>query len=66
MWRRNRAGVKFRRQHPIRSYIPDFYCRTARLAIELDGGYHDEEEQAEYDYARTLSLEAGGARCGAE
>jgi very-short-patch-repair endonuclease len=27
--RRNCAGFKFRRQHPIGSYIPDFYCYGA-------------------------------------
>jgi very-short-patch-repair endonuclease len=54
--------VKFRRQYPIGNYIPDFYCRTARLAIELDGAYHDSEDQREYDDARTLFLEAIGSR----
>ena len=60
--RRNRAGFKFRRQHLIGSYIPAFYCYGAKLAIELDGAHHDEEEQREYDDARTLFLEAIGSR----
>lgn len=42
LWRhlRNRkfAGYKFRRQHPFDDYILDFYCPSAQLAIELDGG----------------------------
>jgi len=45
LWRhlrnRNFAGYKFRRQHPLDCYILDFYCPTAKLAIELDGGGHN-------------------------
>ena len=44
LWRALRAGrfvgFKFRRQHPIGSYILDFYCPTAKLSIELDGFQH--------------------------
>jgi len=45
LWRhlrnRNFAGYKFRRQHPLDCYILDFYCPTAKLAIELDGSAHN-------------------------
>jgi len=45
LWRhlrnRNFAGYKFRRQHPLDGCILDFYCPTAKLAIELDGGGHN-------------------------
>ena len=45
LWRhlrnRNFAGYKFRRQHPIDPYTLDFYCPTAKLAIERDGGGHN-------------------------
>jgi very-short-patch-repair endonuclease len=34
------GGFKFRRQHPVGPYVLDFYCATARLAIEADGGQH--------------------------
>ena len=41
LWRhlrnRNFVGYKFRRQHPFEDYILDFYCPSAKLAIELDG-----------------------------
>ena len=44
LWQRLRArrlfGLKFQRQEPIGPYIVDFYCSTARLAIELDGDAH--------------------------
>ncbi|TAM99636.1 MAG: endonuclease domain-containing protein [Rhodanobacteraceae bacterium] len=36
------GGMKFRRQHPIPPYIVDFYCETAKLAVELDGSQHNE------------------------
>ena len=36
----------------------DFYCAELRLGIEIDGGYHNEEAQAEYDAERTAVLEA--------
>ena len=34
-------GYKFRRQHPFEDYILDFYCPSAKLAIELDSGGHN-------------------------
>jgi len=55
---RNRKldGFKFRRQHPISDFVADFYCEECRLIIELDGGYHNEIEQAQYDRGRTYEL----------
>ncbi len=50
------GGLKFRRQHPMPPYILDFYCETARLAVELDGSQHGEKA----DGRRTLRLEAQG------
>lgn len=51
---RNRKidGFKFRRQHPIAGYIPDFVCLEKKLIVEIDGDYHTEDEQAKYDKAR--------------
>jgi very-short-patch-repair endonuclease len=59
---RNRrlVGFKFRRQHPFGRYIVDFYCHEAKLAIELDGGGHNEEATREYDLQRTQELEGAG------
>jgi very-short-patch-repair endonuclease len=55
---RNRQlkGRKFRRQHAIDNYILDFYCHECKLAIELDGGIHDLNENKQYDAARTDTL----------
>ena len=49
---------KFVRQLQIDGYVADFACRTARLAVELDGGQHD----AERDAARTAVIETHGYR----
>ena len=50
--KKNNLGVKFRRQHPLGSYIADFYCHKAKLVVELDGEYHDNKEQQVYDKNR--------------
>ncbi len=47
-------GFKFRRQHPIRRYILDFYCHERKLVVELDGGYHEDALQKQHDEKRTL------------
>ena len=59
---RNRQlkGKKFRRQHAIGKYVVDFYCHECKLAIELDGHYHKEEEAKDYDKARTSFLNEYG------
>ena len=53
-------GYKFRRQHPVAPYILDFYCDALKLAVELDGGQHAEQEA--YDAHRTRALETRGIR----
>lgn len=55
-------GRKFRRQHSVANYILDFYCPSEKLAIELDGEYHNEEKQQEYDRERDLFLKATGIK----
>lgn len=37
-------------------YILDFYCHTARLVLEIDGGYHFSAEQKQHDLRRTADL----------
>lgn len=53
---------KFRRQHAISQFIADFYCHEARLVIEVDGGYHNNPDQQEYDKGRTAELENLGIK----
>lgn len=50
-------GKKFRRQHSVGNYIVDFYCASDRIAIELDGEKHFEEEGMKYDAERTEYLQ---------
>lgn len=60
IWRllRNRqfSTLKFRRQHPVGRYFVDFYCHERQLVVEIDGGQHSVERDAE----RTAYLEARG------
>jgi very-short-patch-repair endonuclease len=56
---RRLAAAKFVRQYQIGEFIADFACRSLRLAIELDGGQHSENER---DAARTRVIEAYGYR----
>lgn len=60
--RAKRLGVKFRRQHVIDDYIADFVCLSEKLVIEVDGEYHNEEEQQTLDKQRTERLDALGYR----
>jgi very-short-patch-repair endonuclease len=50
----------FRRQHPIGSIIVDFYCPSARLAIEVDGATHWGDADREKDEARDRWLSRQG------
>ncbi len=64
MWSRLRGGrvdgLNFRRQHPAGPYTLDFYCPQLRLAIELDGGQHNERLQSSRDQRRTDWLMSRG------
>ena len=57
---RNRQldGIKFRRQTPIGRYIVDFVSESEKLIVELDGGQH--AQQMEADTERTQTLESMG------
>jgi very-short-patch-repair endonuclease len=62
-------GLRFLRQHPIiyesvrnehYFFIPDFYCSSAKLVIEVDGKVHD--YQKDRDHHRDEILRAKGLR----
>jgi very-short-patch-repair endonuclease len=54
------SGFKLKRQEPLGVYVVDFVCYEARLIIELDGGHHANQQEA--DAERTLWLESSGFR----
>ena len=60
--RDKKLGDKFRRQHLIDDFIVDFVCLCKNLVIEVDGGYHNDPTQKEYDQQRTLYLNEKGFR----
>ncbi len=52
-------GIKFRRQQPIGPYIADFYSSVYRLVIEVDGGIHKMQREADAErdeMMKTLGL----------
>jgi very-short-patch-repair endonuclease len=57
---RQLGGVRFNRQVAIRPFICDFVARTPKLIIELDGGQHALNVDA--DANRTKFLESRGYR----
>ncbi len=53
-------GYKFRRQHSFGDFILDFVCLDAKLVVEVDGGQHS--DQIEADALRTNKLANAGFR----
>ena len=53
---RRTLGLKFKKQVPIDRYIVDSYCSEIRLIIEIDGGIHNQPEQADWDELRNKRL----------
>ena len=51
--RKEQLWYKFVRQKPLDSFILDFYCSKLKLCIEVDGWYHQDVDQQEYDQIRT-------------
>jgi adenine-specific DNA-methyltransferase len=59
MWailRRERLGERFRRQHQAAGFYLDFYCARLRIAVELDGEPHFNDQARTYDEYRTKAL----------
>ena len=52
--------IRFHRQYAIGRYIADFYCRKAKLVIELDGSQHFMKDGAAHDYRRTVFMKQFG------
>ena len=64
-WAEKKLWHSFLRDYPVHfvaqkvmgNYILDFYCRKAKLSIEIDGDSHFESRQIKYDQTRTTYLE---------
>jgi len=56
------GGYKFRRQCSIDGFVVDFYCPRKRLAIEIDGESHFDNEAVEYDKGRQEFIESLGVQ----
>jgi len=53
---RQMAGLKFFRQYSVGPYTLDFYCPERRLAIEVDGGQHQDVYGQQHDADRDKYL----------
>lgn len=65
LWQRLRGqpgGIRFRRQHPIGTYIADFYCARARLVVEVDGHIHAGASARMHDRGRDQFMRENGFR----
>ncbi len=52
--------VKIYKQRIIDSFIADFFCYSAKLVIEIDGGQHYTDDGISYDKKRTDVLNKYG------
>ncbi|MEO7524116.1 MAG: DUF559 domain-containing protein, partial [Ferruginibacter sp.] len=65
LWQRLRGSQldsKVRRQHVIENFIIDFAFLNEKLLVEVDGDYHNDEEQKKYDDSRSAYLSELGYR----
>lgn len=54
--RNRKLGAKFIRQYSIDGYVMDFYCPSARVGVEIEGGIH--KSRKIYDAYREKYLNA--------
>jgi len=59
--RKNLLGQKFRRQYGIGPYVLDFYCPKIKLAVEVDGDSHTDDNLI-YDDDRQDFIESYGVK----
>jgi very-short-patch-repair endonuclease len=52
--------MRFLRQYSVGPYILDFYCPSIRMAVELDGGQHNDPEGKKHESVRSEFLLAQG------
>jgi len=56
--RGEQLGIKFRRQHPVGSYVADFACLAPQLIVEVDGSQHSDHQA--YDAKRDAYFKSLG------
>ena len=54
--RNKKLGVKFRRQHIIACYIPDFVALSIKLIVEVDGKIHLGRKKEDAQRAQNLQM----------
>ena len=66
LWKKLRnkqmLGYDFHRQKPIDRFVVDFFCPKLNLAVEIDGGTHENDEAFVKDKDRQEHLENMGIR----
>ena len=60
--RNKQQEFRFRRQYGIGKYIIDFYCPKLKIALEIDGATHSEDEEIKNDLAREKFLNRFGVK----
>ena len=60
--RKQLYNLPFYRQKPLGQFIVDFYCPSAGLVIEIDGGQHYTDEGVSRDVLRDVELSKMGLR----
>jgi very-short-patch-repair endonuclease len=56
------GGLRWRKQHPMSEMTLDFYCASAKLAVEVDGEAHGRGDQPAQDVRRDAWLAGQGVR----
>lgn len=54
------ADYRFRFQHPVDRFIPDFVCLKSNLIVEIDGSSHAGTDRQQEDQERTERLNSAG------
>ena len=60
--RKKQQGLRFRRQHPVGPFVLDFFCESAKLAVEVDGQSHWRGENPLRDIERDHWLTVQASR----
>ena len=59
---RQLLGYKFRRQYSVDRYVIDFYCPELKLAVEIDGDSHFQNDVENNEKYRQAFIESFGVQ----